>query len=260
MPPLPPNQIPGYDISWPQCGKPYPAGPVAFAIIGINGGRPYTANPCFLDEYRWAQRFERNPAVYVNTAYPKPEAIEATIGPSGPCAAEDHWCRAYNFGYGIGREVVQRATNLRIVPSMWWLDVETGNYWSDDPAYNAQVIRATIDYFRERNLPLGIYSTPRQWRIIAGGYAPGLPVWTAGAQGIEESHRRCFDSAYAFAGGAVRLVQYYDYGFDTNFLCPNGSSMPAVTSSGSTFPVRNPPSTPPATGRRSILPMVSAGP
>jgi hypothetical protein len=216
----PPDEIPGFDISWPQCGKPYPPGPVAFTIVGINGGKPYTPNPCFLEQYRWAQRIEARPAVYVNVDYPKPGRIEAATGPYGTCVEGDDWCRAYNYGYGIGREVVGRAGALHLAPAMWWLDVETGNYWSDDPIYNAQVVRGVIDFLRERNLPAGIYSTPRQWRIIAGSYAPGLPAWTAGAQGIDDAARRCLDPSYGFGGGSVRLVQYYDFGFDTNYLCP----------------------------------------
>src|SRR5258707_15348016 len=95
-----PQQIPGFDISWPQCSKAYPPGPVAFAIIGINGGKPYTANPCFRDEYRWAQRLEKNPAVYVNVEFPPPDRVEAQSGPYGVCAAGDQGCRAYNYGYG----------------------------------------------------------------------------------------------------------------------------------------------------------------
>ena len=215
-----PGEIPGFDISWPQCGKAYPPGPVAFAIVGMNGGKPFTPNPCFSDQYRWAQRVERDPAVYLNVEYPKPDRVEAATGPYGTCAAADEWCRAYNYGYAIGRDVVGRAALLRMTPSMWWLDVETGNYWSSDPTYNAQVVRGVIDLFRERKLPVGIYSTPRQWRIIAAAYAPGLPVWTAGAQGIVDAVGRCFDPSYAFGGGAVRMVQYYDYGFDTNYACP----------------------------------------
>ncbi len=215
-----PGEIPGFDISWPQCGKAYPPGPVAFTIVSMNGGKPFTPNPCFSEQYRWAQRVERDPAVYLNVAYPKPDQVEAATGPYGTCSSGDEWCRAYNFGYAIGREVVGRAGQLRIAPGMWWLDVETANYWSSDPTYNAQAVRGVIDFFRERRLPVGIYSTPRQWRIITGGYAPGLPVWTAGAQGIVDAVGRCFDPSYAFGGGAVRMVQYYDYGFDTDYACP----------------------------------------
>ena len=219
-----PDQVPGYDISWPQCpNRVFPNTRVAFTVIGINGGRPFTPNPCFVEQYRWAQRFERNPAVYVNVDYPKAgRDLPAATGPYGTCAPADEWCRAYNYGYAIGREVVTRAQSLGITPSWWWLDVETGNYWSDDPTYNGQVVRATLDFFKERRLPVGLYSTPRQWRIIAGTYVPGVPVWTAGAQGMEDARRRCSDPSYAFAGGTVKLSQFYDHGLDTNFACPSG--------------------------------------
>jgi hypothetical protein len=223
------EQIPGYDISWPQCGRQYPPGPVAFAIIGINDGRPYTANACFLDQYRWAQRLEPRPAVYVNVDYPKPGRPEAKTGPYGTCTDTDDWCRAYNYGYGIGREVFTRAQRLGVTPGMWWLDVETANYWSDDPTYNAQVIRGTVEFFRERKLPVGIYSNTRQFRIIAGPYAPGGPIWTAGAQGIDEAAARCSDRSFAFGGGTIVMNQYYDFGYDTNFRCPDGQPQTAFS-------------------------------
>src|SRR5688572_121570 len=201
--------IPGWDISWPQCGKAYPPGPVAFAIIGINNGRPFTTNPCFMHQYLWAQRSEQHPAVYVNTAFPKPEHTEANLGPYGLCAADDGWCRGYNYGWGLANDVVLRVAQMRITPPIYWLDVETGNYWSSDKQNNSQVIRGALDYFRQRNLKVGIYGTPYQWSLIAGSYtAPGVPIWTAGAQGIDAAARRC-TPAYAFAGGTVVMVQYY---------------------------------------------------
>lgn len=233
------DQVPGYDISWPQCrDQAYPPAPIAFMIVGINGGRPFTPNPCFPQQYRWSQRFERHPAVYVNVDYPREGRDEpARTGPYGTCTDQEgeaddrayEWCRAYNYGYAIGDEVVRRAEALAITPSFWWLDVETGNYWSNDPTFNAQVIRATLDFFRQRSLPVGIYSTPRQWRIIAGQFAPGVPVWTAGARGIDDARRRCLDPAYAFAGGTVVLSQYYDHGFDTNYACPDGHPIAQFT-------------------------------
>jgi hypothetical protein len=233
---------------------------VAFAIIGLTGGRPYTANPCFLDEYRWAQRYEQNPAVYVNIDYPKVDRPEGDTGPYGQCAPGDEWCRAYNYGYGITNDVVSRAAAFRISPSMWWLDVETQNFWSGDPTYNAQVIRGVIDNFKERGLPAGIYGTAYQWRIIAGNAAYGLPIWAAGAQGWEEAASRCGDPRFAFAGGKVVLVQYYDYGFDTNFLCPanglpSGGTPAAGTGTGQASGGTSPAS--PAMKRRSVIPMVA---
>ncbi len=229
------EQVPGYDISWPQCpGEVFPQYPVAFTIIGVNGGRPFTPNPCFLAQYRWAQRFERHPAVYLNTDYPKEgRDAPAANGPYGVCAPTDLWCRAYNYGYAAAKEAESRVRALGLAPSMWWLDVETGNYWSDDPTYNGQVLRAMLDYFKERGLRTGFYGTPRQWRIIAGSYSPGTPIWTAGAQGIDQAAARCHDPSYAFGGGTVVMVQYYDFGFDTNYACPGGHPRAA-------FPVADP--------------------
>jgi hypothetical protein len=103
---------------------------------------------------------------------------------------------------------------------MYWLDVETMNYWSDNRQNNSQVIRGAVDYFKSQRLAVGIYSTPYQYNLITGNWqSPGIPVWTAGAQGVEGAARRCTPS-YAFAGGTVVMVQYYDYGFDTNYICP----------------------------------------
>ena len=217
------NRVPGYDISWPQCGKPYPQEPIAFAIIGINNGRPFTANPCFLQQYRWARKYEANPAVYVNTDFPRLGRVEGNSGPFGTCAASDEWCRAYNYGYNAAKEAHVRASGLGVTPKMWWMDVETNNYWlSGYPYYNAQVIKGAIFYYQEKGLPAGIYGTPYQWGLVVGDYKPGLPVWTAGAQGVAGAAVRCSSPAYAFAGGKVALVQYYDYGFDTNYECPHG--------------------------------------
>ena len=57
----------GYDISWPQCGDPPP--PVGtFAIIGINGGAPFSANLCMTDQYAVAPR-SAPPSLYLNTGY-----------------------------------------------------------------------------------------------------------------------------------------------------------------------------------------------
>src|SRR5205823_13853627 len=40
----------GFDISFPQCGEPEPASP-AFSVVGVNGGRAFTGNPCLARQY-----------------------------------------------------------------------------------------------------------------------------------------------------------------------------------------------------------------
>ncbi|MCC7365660.1 MAG: hypothetical protein IT303_14945 [Dehalococcoidia bacterium] len=220
--------LPGFDISWPQCGGYYPEAPVPFGIIGLNGGRPFTANPCFVEQYQWAGQFETNPAIYINVAYPRLSQTEGATGPYGTCVEGDEWCRAYNFGYAIGRDTMERVAALGIRPSRYWLDVETENYWldSDHAHYNAQVIRGTVEYFRERAIPIGIYSTPYQWGVIAGNAAHGVPVWTAGADDLEDAKTRCGNPRYAFAGGQVVLVQYIANNFDNNWVCTAGHEVP----------------------------------
>lgn len=39
----------GIDISFPQCGTTIPAG-VDFTIIDVNGGRPFSPNPCLAQQ------------------------------------------------------------------------------------------------------------------------------------------------------------------------------------------------------------------
>jgi len=44
----------GNDISWPQCGGAFPA-KAGFGIIGVNGGRPFTDNPCLSEQVAYAK-------------------------------------------------------------------------------------------------------------------------------------------------------------------------------------------------------------
>lgn len=209
-----------FDISWPQCPSNLPDQRFEFAIIGINGGRPFTSNPCFVTQYKWARAAESNPDVYINVDFPRPTLVEAMSGPYGRCAEDDHWCRGYNWGYNLAANSVARAKAYGITPGRYWLDVETDNYWSSSTRNNSQVVRGAIDWFLANNVPIGIYSTYYQWGLITGNYMPQakLPLWVAGATSAEMAAERCNQSRFTFAGGETWLVQYVRT-YDQNHAC-----------------------------------------
>jgi hypothetical protein len=220
----PPGSL-GNDISFPQCGRDYPAG-AAFGIVGVTGGRAFTGNPCLAPEYRWAQRSHAAPSVYLNVNFAAPTypsfAAHALEGPAGACLPTQNPCTAYNYGWNAADDAVRRATDTGAFPAMWWLDVETANYWSDAPALNARVIQAALDRLHSQGRSAGVYSIDQMWRRIAGsGFRPGVPVWyaeTNPADGYRSASHYC-SPAYAFTGGAVWLVQWSDH-VDHDYACP----------------------------------------
>jgi hypothetical protein len=205
----------GYDISWPQCGGPYPGlESGVFGIVGINAGRPYTFNPCFANEFEWAGSGGLQPTLYVNLHYG-----ESADGPRF-CDGEDHGCLAYNYGFGAARyafDVAWDATGgaAQVVP-IWWLDVETMNVWSGDTGLNAAVIQGAIDYLKDQARAPGVYSTAYQWSQIAGGYAPdGVVGWVAGGSDAGD-YGRC---GPLWPNGSTIMFQYLIGDFDQDVPC-----------------------------------------
>lgn len=207
----------GYDISFPQCNAPLPKPPYAFAILGATGGKPFTDNPCLPQQFAWAAATGSQPSVYFNLKAPiGSNAEEGTTGPSGTCTPTDERCRSYNFGYKSAQHAVAYVKSKALTPASWWLDVETMNSWSTNTSDNARVIEGAIDCLKGQGFAIGIYSNPTQWKIIAGTYMPGLPVWTTTAPGAVEAPSFC---SRPFGGGQVTLVQYLSGGFDVNYVC-----------------------------------------
>ncbi|MGQ0743932.1 MAG: hypothetical protein ACT4OS_06280 [Acidimicrobiales bacterium] len=216
----------GYDVSWPQCGKPLPAGPV-FAVVGVSGGKPYTDNACLATQYAWASASASpgGAAFYMNTSNPgrASTALDwyAQRQPNATCGRQAEVACAYNFGFGAARHAfayAERSTGSA-AGHPWWLDVETDNSWSPaDKAANVAAIRGSIDYLRGQGVPVGVYSAGRQWATITGSASfPEMANWVAGARTADEA--RTFCSRPSFTGGPVTMVQFVEGGFDRNYVC-----------------------------------------
>lgn len=182
-----PSGSAGYDISWPQCGGPYPSlGGGWYGIIGVNDGRPDTSNPCFASELSWAEQNPGLAGVYLNEAY------GTSIDGPESCENGDQACLAYNYGwvtaqYAYVTALANSGGQAEGVGS-WWLDVEVGNNWSDDPNLNAQTIRGSLAYFQQvQGIQAGVYSVNDMWTQIAGSFAPaGVPNWVAGGNDMSD--------------------------------------------------------------------------
>ncbi len=200
----------GYDISWPQCGQAYPVRPFDFGIVGVTGGYARNRNPCLASEYLWAlgRATSITPFVYINVEYGT-----RTDG----CRWGDLSCETYAYGYDAAINAISYGQSQSVASSVWWLDVETDSAWSANRVLNARVLTGALDALHAKGLTAGIYSTPFQWSSIAGDYAPGVPVWVAGAPA---SNPASFcDARHAFGGGPIWLVQYARGIFDGDVAC-----------------------------------------
>jgi hypothetical protein len=240
---------PGYDISYPQCNSPFPATP-AFGIVGVNGGKPYSVNPCFgagtsPSELAWGGI---NSQLYANTADPgpalsshwpngqvSPMECNTTANPGSDTPA----CH-YDYGWNAAADSYQDAVNGYVslgwaapgatqtpVANRWWLDVESANSWTSNTSLNVQALRGEADYVASVGAAgVGFYSSPSAWSSITGGTTAfaSYKSWLAGAGSLSTAQAAC--SGAGFTGGGVGLSQYASGGFDADVDC---TPSPALT-------------------------------
>jgi hypothetical protein len=240
----------GYDISYPQCGKPFPVAP-AFTIVGVNGGKPFTANPCLgagtqPSELAWAGP---GTAFYVNTSNPGP-ALSARwpIGQTAPlpCATAsspgtDTASCAYDYGWNSGIDAYATAVaayrslgwapadaTATPTPNAWWLDVEEANSWRSDAALNVAALQGQVAALSASGAAgVGLYSVASHWKEITGNTTAfaALPSWVAGPRTQAEALAFC--AGPGFTGGGVAMAQFPSAGFDGNVRCPGAAPAPA---------------------------------
>jgi hypothetical protein len=213
----------GYDVSFPQCGKPLPRGG-SFGVVGVTNGLPWSANPCLGTQYQWARSMSSPPSLYLNTANPGPPSkYWNRAGPeacANPTSYSDTGC-AYNYGWNAAADAFATASSATSGASrtnFWWLDVETLNSWEGSREANAATIEGYLDYLTGQGVAgVGVYSTAYQWSLITGGHElPSAPNWVAGASNQRAAPRLCGAS---FTDGPVWLVQYSSKGAGADYVC-----------------------------------------
>ncbi|HCB59812.1 MAG TPA: hypothetical protein DEP82_18385 [Arthrobacter bacterium] len=237
----------GNDISWPQCGGDLPA-PPAFAIVGVNGGRPDTINPCLATQLAWANHSSdatggTPAALYVNTAATEPveslwwpatntyRGIDVS-NPYGTCDGTGSPACVYVHGYATAFDDVAslKEAGDDVVRHMWWLDVETGNSWLSDTAANAAELEGMTAYLKSTGAEVGIYSTTYQFGKIVGKVNPGsnlytLKDWLPGAESTSSAQENCA-AAPLTPGGIVTTTQFTEGNLDYNYRCPAAAPVP----------------------------------
>jgi hypothetical protein len=209
----------GYDISFPQCDGTYPTlSAYPFGVAGVTSGHAFRNNPCFATEYGWSAHTLSPEAVYLNLNEDiGTTALYGDTGPYGTCD-QGTACHALNYGYNAASSAYTYATQVKtFVATMWWLDIETANSWSEsDLSLNQDVIRGAIQFLMaEHGFSVGIYSTASMWQEITGSWQINLPAWVGGGT-AETAKTRCGDG---FTGGPVYLVQYADGDYDGDYAC-----------------------------------------
>lgn len=212
----------GYDASWPQCNAGRkPAG--SFGIIGINGGKAFTLNPCFPELMKAAPAGAQ---IYLNTGFnPKnaPRLIPyCTVEAQKLVGASALQKLAYGLGCSTTEDTLGVMRSFHIAyPAIWWLDVEETNSWDDaHPLVNRYSIQGQLDVLAQTGKTIAVYSTFPDWQQITGGHW-GSPLikgnWVAG----RTPQFAC--SQPGFSGAPVWLAQelatWPGSGYDSDYAC-----------------------------------------
>jgi hypothetical protein len=253
----------GYDISYPQCNSSFPSAP-AFAIVGVTGGKPFSANPCLgtgdgPSQLQWAGM---NAQLYANTADPGPTL--STHWPNGQTSPQQ--CNtasnpgsdtaecAYDYGWNAGSDSYQDAVNAYVslgwaspgstrtpVANAWWLDVESANSWSSNTTFNVNELQGEADYLKSVGASsVGFYATASDWHTITGGTTSfaAYKSWIPGAGSLSQAQANC--SGGGITGGGVALAQYPSGGFDADYQCAAPGLSTSFPSGPQTLTAGNP--------------------
>jgi hypothetical protein len=231
----------GNDISWPQCGRTYPSGQ-AFGIVGLNGGKANNFNTCFDAQWAWAQTSrggtsQARAQIYLNTGNPGDVLAQynvttwptssAAADPYGPCTGtwNDNLPCSWEYGYERAQADLSYFTNAtHTAPSgSWWLDIETSNSWTSDPAKNRASLEGMVYAVQHAGLTVGIYASSSSWSSLFGPVPVGsslysLTEWRPGAKTLRGAKSNCALAPFE-GNGRVVITQYVSNNLDYDYSC-----------------------------------------
>ncbi len=230
----------GYDISFPQCGGPFPTN-VLFGIVGVSNGIVFSANPCLgagdgPSELAWAEQYEPAAILYANTADPGPAlSSHWPTGQTAPqyCDGSDSIACSYDYGWNAAADSYRDAVKAYISlgklpagatqtpqPNQWWLDVESANSWESNTANNVAALQGEVAYLQSQGASsVGFYATASDWQTITGGTTvfSSYSSWRRGIGGRITAQSYC--GTTGVTGGPIEYSQYRSSGFDADVRC-----------------------------------------
>jgi hypothetical protein len=255
-----PNSVPaiaGADVSYPECGGTLPLGQ-AFGIVGVNGGRANTFNPCLAAELLWAvyrssgASLEPRVSVYLNTGDPGNSYMgqevadwpNSGITPYGACLPTVIYARlfgagqaspacAFEYGYQKAEADLQwlrTAAGRDHLPTQpgaypFWLDVETTNSWQNSTLLNTVDLEGMVYALQLAGVEhLGVYAFTPQWDQITGG-SISLASGSLGASsdwipvGGSLATAESGCQQLPSIGSALAMTQFASGPFDADFAC-----------------------------------------
>ncbi len=230
----------GSDVSYPQCGVRLPSRQ-AFGIVGVDGGRASTANPCRADEISWARNSsgitrQAKVSFYVNTGDPgnlrvadwpannrNPLTGRVIRDPYGARAGSDDRACAWQYGWNMAQRDAQTRGISHPGRYRWWLDVETATSWEPSTRNNRADLEGMVAYFHRIRGTVGIYSTASQWyRIVKTVPATSslyrLADWVPGAVTLAQAKANC-RLAPLTGRGTVTVTQWTAAHTDHDYSC-----------------------------------------
>jgi hypothetical protein len=230
----------GYDLSYNTLA--YPAESFGFAVVGVTGGKAFVHNTRISSEYQWTKFGSATAAtLYMNLNAPYGSRVAANITTpktcpprvvgSGATSTEPTVCEGYNYGYNAAKDASAYATGAGVTSTLWWLDIEEANSWSNDLSVNDATIQGAIDYLNSQNIRVGVYSVPFMWKNIVGTYVPtqtlggsatSIPTWfPIGVTNLVGAINTCSTISSFILGSPVWIVQYEvnSTAVDQNIAC-----------------------------------------